>query len=311
MPSSFVRTFTDPDELAESIRKGAFEIGVKQPGNFEAKHTRVDLHRLSVQRFSGTLSTLARAEMIEPRVAIVFLAAPGPGAVRDGVDVDTTKISGFRYDHGYFHQTFGPTTIANFSLSTNDLGCLSETIVGRGPALTNWSLTPLPSAMARLRRLHEAACHLAEDAPAVLAHAEAARGLEQATIEAMLDCLDGDVEEDNAARRKHAAIMRRFHRVVEEHLETPLYVPELCREIGTSVRTLNSCCEEHLGTGPKRYLLLRRMHLARRALRENALTDTRVTEIAARYGFWEFGRFAVEYKVLFGESPSATLARSY
>jgi AraC-like DNA-binding protein len=51
------------------------------------------------------------------------------------------------------------------------------------------------------------------------------------------------------------------------------------------------------------------MQQARRAL---ALTDRHcgtVTGIATAHGFWELGRFAVAYQSLYGESPSATLAR--
>ena len=60
---------------------------------------------------------------------------------------------------------------------------------------------------------------------------------------------------------------------------------------------------------PKRYLLLRRMGLARRALSHANPDATSVTAIGTRYGFWELGRFAVEYQALFGEPPSATLRR--
>jgi AraC-like DNA-binding protein len=66
---------------------------------------------------------------------------------------------------------------------------------------------------------------------------------------------------------------------------------------------------EHMGIGPVRYLWLRRMHLARRALLSAAPGTKTVTEIATGSGFWELGRFAIEYRALFGEVPSATLGR--
>jgi AraC-like DNA-binding protein len=126
----------------------------------------------------------------------------------------------------------------------------------------------------------------------------------------MVDCLGtGEVGEDRAALRRHALVMHRFHRAVEENPEQALFIPELCTAIGVSERTLRICCQEQLGVSPKQYLLLRRMHLVRRGLRESAPTATTVTEIATRYGFWQFGRFAGEYKSLFGELPSTTLGR--
>jgi AraC family ethanolamine operon transcriptional activator len=46
-----------------------------------------------------------------------------------------------------------------------------------------------------------------------------------------------------------------------------------------------------------------------RATLQQADKDTHsVKSIALDNGFWELGRFAVEYKGLFGESPSETLA---
>ena len=125
----------------------------------------------------------------------------------------------------------------------------------------------------------------------------------------MVGCLGkGEVGEDSVAQRQHELIMRRFRRAVEENPDQPLYIPELCKSIGVADRTLRICCQEQLGMSPKRYLLLRRMHLARRAFRETAPAATTVTEIATQYGFWQFGRFAGEYKALFGELPSTTLS---
>jgi AraC-like DNA-binding protein len=85
---------------------------------------------------------------------------------------------------------------------------------------------------------------------------------------------------------------------------------DVCREVGVAGRTLRQYCHGHLGMSPSRYLWLRRMNLARRALAQTDRNATSVTQIANDCGFGELGRFAVRYRQLFGETPSATLRRS-
>jgi len=79
---------------------------------------------------------------------------------------------------------------------------------------------------------------------------------------------------------------------------------EICSTLGVAERTLRDICREHLGMGPHRYLLLRRLDRARQALRQ---ARGSVTEIAYDYGFTELGRFARIYRQRFGETPSMTL----
>ena len=101
--------------------------------------------------------------------------------------------------------------------------------------------------------------------------------------------------------------MRRLAEFLPANSEGSLYMAEVCAAARVSYPTLRACCQEHRGMSLKRYLWLRRMHLARRALREAAAESTTVTNIATQFGFWELGRFAVGYKSIFKESPSETL----
>jgi AraC-like DNA-binding protein len=215
-------------------------------------------------------------------------------------------------DQNHFQQTSGFASSGFLSLPVEDFVFAGATIVGCDltPPKDSLIFRPAPHALTKLRRLHAAAGHLAETAPEIIANPNAAYGLEQALIEAMVGCLAEDrAREESVAQRQHELIMRRFRRVVEENADQPLYIPELCKAIGVSERTLRICCQEQLGIGPKRYLLFRRLHLARRALRKGLPGTTTVTEIATRYGFWHFGRFAGEHQSLFGEPPSSTRHR--
>ncbi len=309
MPSSEVGNFTDPDEFAAAIPANV-ELIVTSCGSFAGKVTRVRLHRLNLQRAYHNLPGL-RHSANNPGCAVVgFRTGSGPDFVRNGREINPSEIVRAAESEEYYHRASGQISMASMWLPVEELVATGATMAAcdLGQPKAGMHVTPAPAALARLRRLHAAAEQLAEDAPEIVGNPNAAHGLEQTLIEAMIACL-GPQEStlDSAARGQHALIMRRFHRVLAEHADQPLYIPEICNAIRISERTLRVCCQEYLGMGPNRYLLMRRMDMARRALRNSTTSCTTVADIATQYGFWHLGRFAVEYRAWFGESPSATL----
>jgi hypothetical protein len=84
MPSSAVRTFTDPDEYAASIRATRAELTVIGRGHFTANLTRIDLHRLWMQRFFDNLPRVGHSAPATGRAIISFRTAPGPSFLWSG-----------------------------------------------------------------------------------------------------------------------------------------------------------------------------------------------------------------------------------
>jgi len=93
-------------------------------------------------------------------------------------------------------------------------------------------------------------------------------------------------------------------------LDQPLHISTLCRALAVSERTLRKAFHKTHGVPPCRHLRMLRLSQARRALLSADGHFVTVTEIATGFGFVELGRFSVEYRKLFGESPSQTLSRA-
>ena len=254
MPSSAFHTFTDPDDYAASIRQGTIELTVTERGHFTAKLTRIDLHRLWMQRFSENLPRISHVAGWGGRAIIAFRTQPGPTLLRGGVAMQPNNIMRHAEGMSYHLRSSGLACYASMSLPVDDMVSVGAAIAGCDltPPRNAMLVTSPPSAMAKLQRLHAAAAHLAENAPEIIANPDAAHGLEQALIEAMVGCLGySEALEDSVAQGQHELIMRRFRRVVEENPGRPLYIPEICKAIGVSDRTLRVCCQEQLGMGPK------------------------------------------------------------
>jgi AraC-like DNA-binding protein len=311
--SSAVRTFTDPDAYHAAIRGTHAKGIVTGRGDFRAESVVIRLARVSLQRCAETLPRIAYT-MIDPKViGAVFTTCPGPEPRVNGLEAAQTDIIVYGAGVDGYNRIPAACQWGSIALTHEDIAAAGRTIVGReliAPPVTRRIRSPAPL-MSRLLNLHAAAGHLAKTAPDILAKPEVGRAIDQALVEATVACLtSSDPVEERGAYRRHAQVMRRLEEVVRANPEDPLHVDDLCRAAGVSYRTLFGCCQEHLGMSPKRYLLLRRMHLARQALRAAQSDSTTVTEIATNYGFWELGRFSVVYRSLFGEPPSTTLHRT-
>ena len=314
MADSATRSFCDPEEHAAAIRAGKVKLLVTAPGTFRSRLTRIDLDRLWMQRGRESLSYVACSAVHKGRSPIFFLAGTGDRPImHSGRELPPLKLHFYADGTEHYRRTYGQCEWAAMSLPSDDLAAAGRAIAGRDLTAprANRLIQPPAHLMLRLMRLHEAAAHLATEVPDILAHPEVARAMEDELVRAMVACLTEGQGAGQRGRGHHRQlVMRRLERVLEANQDKPLYLTELCAAVGASSRALRNHCQEHLGMSPHRYLWLRRMNLARRALALADPTATTVAAIANDHGFGELGRFAISYRELFGEVPSVTLRRA-
>src|SRR5438132_14069299 len=82
MPSSAVRTFTDPDDYAASLRATSLELAITASGRFSGAITRIDLHGLWMQRFSESLPQIGYSSVLPGRA--VFRSGPALARISCG-----------------------------------------------------------------------------------------------------------------------------------------------------------------------------------------------------------------------------------
>ena len=164
-----------------------------------------------------------------------------------------------------------------------------------------------PSNLAGFRNWMVRTLERAFDDPQVFEHAAVIASLEEGLLHWLtLICAPSD-SSPHAARRR-----RGLDRALE-YLRTAdvsrVSVADLCRVAQVSERTLRYAFHDELDLSPLAFLRRLRLHAARRELMNAEGGLRRVTDVANGQGFPELGRFAADYRRLFGELPSETLAQ--
>jgi hypothetical protein len=167
MPSSAVRTFTDRDEYAAAIRATRAELTVTGRGHFAAKLTRIDLHRLWMQRFPDNLPRIAHSASFPGRAIISFRIDPGPSLAWGGAELQPINILRHHEGGASFQLSSGSACWGAMSLPVEAMASVGAAIAGCDltPPRDALIVNPSPAAMARLQRLHAAAGDLAERSP--------------------------------------------------------------------------------------------------------------------------------------------------
>ena len=106
------------------------------------------------------------------------------------------------------------------------------------------------------------------------------------------------------------SVMQRLECLMKTNAGLCMSRDEIETTTGISGRLLRRYCIEWWGTTLTNRMREVRLARVRRELQRFDPSERRIADIAGQYGMREAGRFAVQYRTQFGESPSTTLQRT-
>lgn len=117
-----------------------------------------------------------------------------------------------------------------------------------------------------------------------------------------------DAFQINALTPSFRAVLR-VEEYMREHADEDISIRELSDVSGVSMRSLQRAFKRYREETPLQFLKRTRLERAKKRL-ARAGPNVTVTQIALSSGFSHLGAFSVEYRRMFGETPSAALTKA-
>jgi len=144
-------------------------------------------------------------------------------------------------------------------------------------------------------------------APSMLGDPVVARVMEQEVVQSLVAALAPT--SPLAPLTPYRVLALRAETYIRDTLGEPAQLRDICDAVGTEARSLHHSFQKVFGIPPKAYQRALRLDAVRRDLLRGGPERT-VSETAVRWGFFQFGYFAMSYRSMFGELPRETLQRS-
>jgi AraC-like DNA-binding protein len=142
--------------------------------------------------------------------------------------------------------------------------------------------------------------------PEMLLDPEAAGRMEEEVLGSYLDAVEPEPWQRPETPRKDLA--RRAEAFIRSSLRDPTRIDDICSAVHASTRALHNAFKQVYGIPPKSYQKALRLAAVRQDLLQ-ARAGTTVSATAVRWGFFQFGYFAMDFRRMFGEGPRETLRR--
>lgn len=310
-PPVQLAAIADPEHLAAALRDAQVEYLRLAPGPFTATLMAIDLGPVRLQ-IAADHAHISRGQVAAGRSMLLLGLQLADGRTHmNGVLVAKEDIVHLGPGASLFARVLAPVRWAAFSFRDD---ALEDAIPGHGrPGCEEFLIRRHGGAHALLAAFAREAGVLAERDPMRFSIPAVRRAMAEDALRASMAAAGYPAQVDASIRavQRRVALVARAEDLLAAHMGEPLYSADLQRLIGAPMRTLHNAFIAVHGMSVHRYLRLRRLHMARAALRVGPGSVSHVKIAALTHGFWHLGRFAQEYRAVFGELPSETVGRSH
>jgi AraC family ethanolamine operon transcriptional activator len=314
MAQAFRRcTFSEPSELTLGLRgleAAAFPMSCAPFGGVLSA---VSLGDITVEIVRGTPLLLFET-VPEGRLGFKLILDGAAGASWDGRPVGGSDVAlfGGSEQHAAAYREAFACAFVSFPAGSDAVRALPDDPGSRrgGPPPIRLADT---RAHARMVAILQAAERDAAAVPDADCTEEAQRALHAEVFAAARQLLGPPAATTHPFPQSASArqrIVRRAEAYLFANAARPVYTEELCAALGVSQAALREAFDITYGVSPHRFLKLRRMSMVRATLLLDPGRWRLVKAAALSHGFWDLGQFGHDYRAVFGETLSETLARA-
>ena len=294
----------NPEVMQETLQQSNFDHTILHKGHFDVRLLQAQVSDIRVDRGFYGLPMRALGQLTDDYISLGFMfSSVGPSLCNGlpAVSGDMMLYSEHQEFHGSLAAECDWVSLQFSRVCFESLGLELPRDIVAIPKLEKQVSTQLKHTLQPALDLIKV-----ENTPRVVT--QAAIVIQDAMLSAFCHRVSHLQIEIWKPENKILDTVRRAEDYIDANLSKAISIVDICNATGVPIYTLERAFTKIYGIGPKRFLGCRRLSVLRGLLLRSFSEEISVTHAAFSCGLTHLGRASINYKKLFGESPSETLA---